>query len=1167
MKFEELHLSPFGYFENLKFDFSDKDRNFHVIYGSNEAGKSTTLRAISGLLYGIPQRSKDGFRFENKNLRIRARIARKAGQSLSLVRRKGTTNTLFDWEGRSLDEISVSDCVSGLSGDLFSSMFGINHEGLASGSNDLLLAKGDMAEILFQAGTGLASVRSMLKSFEDEASGLYSSNARNQSAKLNAAKLRFKVASDYVKQYEVLSKVWLKLQTDLATADKASAEEHEKLDKLVSSRGRLERQREGLPHLIKRNQLIAEIAEIGEIIDLPESATKERESAEQALATAEKLCNRLTNEIATLEEQIAAIDVSAELLSQAENIKALNGELGAILVADGDLAGLESSLAQCVREKKRLLAELGFNDGREPLRPSVVQRMAIRTLTEEYSILSSNKSSQASEISKTAAKLASTRKELEDLPIIDDASALNACLNAARRHIGLDDTISKLKVDLAIQERNLMNEIEHLPLWSGTAAQLERLAIPSAEVIESYARSFADLDNKIAGQFQYLAQIGERLREAEAALLDPHRPTDLPTEQNLIQSRRRRDLGWTIVRQAWKEGLPSDVVNKRFDTQVPLAEAFHKSMLDADHISDQLRIDADQVAADASLQKAKQGLSDERAAATGKLDEFEAQRSLILSDWIGVWQPLGIKPLSVSEMKQWTHQCDAIMVSQTSIEGSKASLKGQEEQQMHLIEQTRAGLAAAGSVIPDGIKNVSILIDLSEQRLTELTALSDKQKELSRVVKECETKATDTERLQAETIAQLAEWQTSWRAEMMQIGLEPETTPSIAGSLLDTVLEYFQVDENEASFQKRIDGIHNRASRFAESATKLIGLIAPDLNGLEVRMAVPEIASRLETMGKANERRTTWLNNLEQSRTSLDQSLTEMEGAEQKLCELTLKAGSILLADLPIAEERSRLARNKRRELDVADQALIQNASTNSFEEWLTELAIIDPDCVDADIAKMADKIGDQTKIVKEKDELIGSLKNEIRQIDGSDRAAEQSETAQQALAEISAAFERYAHVQVARSVLRGFINKYKDENQGPVLAKAKEIFRDLTLGEWTTLQTNYDESDNPILEGVRSDTKAVGVDGMSDGTRDALFLALRLASLHHYFSTHEPIPFIVDDIFINLDDRRAVAAFKALLDLSDKTQVIFFTHHRHLCELAKSALPKERLLLHTLET
>jgi uncharacterized protein YhaN len=1164
MKFDELHLSPFGYFEDLKFDFTGKDCNFHVIYGANEAGKSTTLRAISGLLYGIPQRSKDGFRFENKNLRIRARIAQKAGQSLLLVRRKGTNNTLFDWEGRSVDETCVHDCISGLSSDLFSSMFGINHEGLASGSNDLLLAKGDMAEILFQAGTGIAGVRSMLKSFEDEASGLYSSNARNQSAKLNAAKLRFKEATDHIKGYEVLSKVWLKLQTDLEKAEKASGEEHEKLDGLVSLRSRLERQREGLPHLVKRNQLIAEIAELGEIIDLPESATKEREIAEQALESAETQRNQLAGDIAALEGKIAVVEVSSDLLSQAEIIKALHEKLGAILQADGDVAGLETDLAQCVREKKRLLAELGLNDGREPVRPTVAQRASIRTLTDHYSKLSTSKDSQDREISKIATKLALAQKELLDLPKIEDPSGLKACLTVAARCAGLDDTISQFSADIVSKERDLALELGRLSLWTGTAVELERLALPSGEVMEGFARSFAEIDQQIAGHGQYLGKVEARLRDAENALLDTHLPTDLPTEQNLIVSRKRRDLGWTFVQQAWKNGLAPDVKNEHFDTHLPLADAFHNSMLEGDQISDRLRTDADRVAAAASLQKAKQDVSDELAGATEKLEQLRAQRELILKDWIEIWKPININPLSVSEMKQWAIQCNAIIVLQTSIEDAKVNRKRQEEQRTKLIEEIRSSLIATGSTIPNGIENLTTLIELAELRQTQLSAQSDKHKDLIRLIKECEASHAEDESVQAATISKLAVWGTNWHNEMAQIGLDLETTPGIAGSLLDTVSEYFQVDGNEAILEKRIAGIHHRASKFAESASNLIGLVAPDLSGLEVRLAVAEIAGRLETMGKDNERRATWLNNLEQSSASLEKCLSAKESGEQKLRELALKAGSTLLADLPIAEERSRLARNKRRELEIADQALMQNASTNAFEEWLTELAIIDPDGVEADIAKMTDKIGDQTKIVKEKDELIGSLKNEIRQIDGSDRAAEQAETAQQALAEISAAFERFTHIQVARSVLRGFINKYKDENQGPVLAKAKEIFRDLTLNEWTTLQTNYDDSDNPILEGVRSDTKAVGVDGMSDGTRDALYLALRLASLHHYFSTHEPIPFIVDDIFINLDDRRAVAAFKALLDLAEKTQVIFFTHHNHLCELAKTAIAKERLVLHT---
>jgi uncharacterized protein YhaN len=73
----------------------------------------------------------------------------------------------------------------------------------------------------------------------------------------------------------------------------------------------------------------------------------------------------------------------------------------------------------------------------------------------------------------------------------------------------------------------------------------------------------------------------------------------------------------------------------------------------------------------------------------------------------------------------------------------------------------------------------------------------------------------------------------------------------------------------------------------------------------------------------------------------------------------------------------------------------------------------------------------------------------------------------------------------------------------------------------------------------------------MSDGTLDQLYLALRIASLEHYFGAHDPAPFIVDDVLLNFDDERAAAALTALNALSARTQIIFFTHHQRLVELA----------------
>jgi uncharacterized protein YhaN len=111
-------------------------------------------------------------------------------------------------------------------------------------------------------------------------------------------------------------------------------------------------------------------------------------------------------------------------------------------------------------------------------------------------------------------------------------------------------------------------------------------------------------------------------------------------------------------------------------------------------------------------------------------------------------------------------------------------------------------------------------------------------------------------------------------------------------------------------------------------------------------------------------------------------------------------------------------------------------------------------------------------------------------------------------------------------------------------------------------------DQDTPVLVGVRPDGKeTVGVEGMSDGTTDQLYLALRLASLETYLGANEPMPFIADDILIKFDNERARVALQILAELSRKTQVIFFTHHRHLVELAEASMDPKILFKHSLGT
>jgi len=87
-----------------------------------------------------------------------------------------------------------------------------------------------------------------------------------------------------------------------------------------------------------------------------------------------------------------------------------------------------------------------------------------------------------------------------------------------------------------------------------------------------------------------------------------------------------------------------------------------------------------------------------------------------------------------------------------------------------------------------------------------------------------------------------------------------------------------------------------------------------------------------------------------------------------------------------------------------------------------------------------------------------------------------------------------------------------------------------------------------------------VGVEAMSDGTRDQLYLALRVATLERYADHGNPMPVVLDDILVHFDDDRARAALELIGELSERMQVLFFTHHARLVELARETIRGSRL-------
>src|SRR5262249_51212690 len=132
-----------------------------------------------------------------------------------------------------------------------------------------------------------------------------------------------------------------------------------------------------------------------------------------------------------------------------------------------------------------------------------------------------------------------------------------------------------------------------------------------------------------------------------------------------------------------------------------------------------------------------------------------------------------------------------------------------------------------------------------------------------------------------------------------------------------------------------------------------------------------------------------------------------------------------------------------------------------------------------------------------------GGLERMQGSLDASDAAARVAEQ----LAAIRSLGERYVQLKLAAAVLKQEVARYRDKHKDPILRGASDLFARLTLGAFTGLEADYDAADEPVLVCVRAGGERVSVRGLSQGTHNQLYLALRLASVRELAAHQELMP------------------------------------------------------------
>jgi len=1153
MKIQELNLAAFGPFSDRSLAFDQDGVGFHIVYGPNEAGKSSALRGLKALLYGIEERTPDNFIHANDKLRIIGCLRNAEEQELAFVRRKGRKNTLLTAEGESLEDQALAPFLRGVTPDLFETLFGIDHQALVQGGQEILEQKGEVGQALFSAALGSHALHAVLGQLDDEADALF--RPRGSTQVINSALKSYTQLNKEIRGHSLSAREWDEHRRALERTTKELKQVQSELAGNRVEVNRLRRIQRSLPKLARHRELLWELGAVSDVVILPDDFAGRRRQAVRELETAQALVGRAIPRLQGFQQQLERLSINQGLLEQAECIEDLHARLGGHRKALQDRPNIEMERRQLLTDAESLLKEvrpdIEFSDI-ERLRPVVARRQGINELGNKKPLLVSREGQAESSLREMKIRLKVACQELHELPDRGSSEALRRSIAEARKLGDRDAAIQSAQSELAGIQREGTVGLSRLGLWDGELEDLPGLRVPGREGIDHFAEAYDKLQKLSQRLQEKQEEAADELREISLRLDEIYRVGEVPTEKELVEVRSERDRVWQLLRRQWIEGEEVSAEAKRFDVKGSLPDAFEERMTDADELSDRLRREADRVHGMASLQARQESVQRQAADIARQFETYTAEKIRIDADWQVLWAPCRIQPRTPREMRVWLDDLEKLRdrVEQVTLFSRKSSEMEQiRETHIQRLNRHLQEIGEEGSK-SEALESVLLECEGVARQLDEIKQQRDALDKEIKTLKTGLDSLADAHRSVSEA---LQSWTTQWRALLESIGLQGDVSPSEMSDIIEKLRELFAKQGDAEKLRIRIKAIDDDAASFRRQVVSAVGSIAPDLADLPADDAVTRLNSLLSDNRSRQTQHQQIEEQVEQTQQEIQDSQVTIQTMTDRLDALCVEARCSGHAELEGAERKSAQHLDLKASIESIEQEILAAGDGATTTELEIEAEGIDPDALPGRIEELNNKIDDELEPRRtDLSEIKGREKKELELMDGSGRAAALADQAQSMLAGIRSDAERYVRVKLAGRVLRDEIERYRRVNQGPLVKRASEHFAALTLGSFEGLITGFNEKDEPVLAGNRPDGERVTVEGMSSGTRDQLYLALRLASLEKYMESAEPMPFIVDDVLVDFDDKRSEAALNALAVLAEKTQVIVFTHHSQVVEQAK---------------
>jgi uncharacterized protein YhaN len=462
---------------------------------------------------------------------------------------------------------------------------------------------------------------------------------------------------------------------------------------------------------------------------------------------------------------------------------------------------------------------------------------------------------------------------------------------------------------------------------------------------------------------------------------------------------------------------------------------------------------------------------------------------------------------------------------------------------------TAAGAIAAPRAGEPDVIDERDVITLLRRRVTELEDLDALNHRVSH----------DNERL-ARSKERLQFWQRSvtharreWTELLKRLGLRDTLKVSQAFDVWQQVAELQRawiVWQNQAGVTQRDEAIVREFKEEVSRLHKLLPTVNSRSNDPHELLALWD--QQLKRVDAARRERRRLLQDARQRRRDAERFDTTIDSLRARRLSILSRAGA---ADRDELEGRI-LSLKRRAELgrllEDARQTVEEAASTEP------ELAIVEDDLIRFDPTKNSHAISHNRAELKQQDdklqrlhERLGQLKREIQQIEDDASLETLSRRRKRLATELRDATQRWTAGRLAGMAVERVRRRFERNCQPDTLKAASDYLERLTCGKYTNVWAPLGEKHLIIDDDAGGSFK---VEHLSSGTREQLFLAVRMATIRELAGQGTELPMVLDDVFVNFDQERTEAAVETLLDFADEgQQVLFFTCHQHLAQMFES--------------